>query len=121
MDVSEYKALLAPKNEHDLQVAICKILDDYKIEYFAVPNGGKRHVGVAKKLKAEGVKAGVADLVILLKGGKTVFVELKMPRNSQQDTQKNFEARLNKLGFKYLIWRSVNDAMEFICTIKPKI
>ena len=29
---------------------------------FAIPNGGKRHVGTGRKLKAEGVKSGVPDI-----------------------------------------------------------
>jgi hypothetical protein len=31
---------------------------------FAVPNGGARNIVVAKKLKAEGVKAGVPDIIL---------------------------------------------------------
>ena len=34
------------------------------IKIIAVPNGGKRAISVAKKLKAEGVKRGVPDLFI---------------------------------------------------------
>lgn len=32
---------------------------------FAVPNGGHRHISVALKLKAEGVRSGVPDLFLL--------------------------------------------------------
>ena len=31
---------------------------------YAIPNGGKRHIAVARKLKAEGVKAGVPDIFL---------------------------------------------------------
>lgn len=44
--------------------------------FFAVPNGGWRNPVVAAKLKAEGVRSGVSDLIIL-HAGKTYFVEIK--------------------------------------------
>jgi hypothetical protein len=48
---------------------------------FAVPNGGKRHVIVAKKLKAEGVKAGVLDvwLPVSRAGYHGLVMEMKRP------------------------------------------
>jgi len=42
---------------------------------YAVPNGGSRNVREAQRLKAEGVLAGVADLVVLLPQGKSVYIE----------------------------------------------
>jgi len=65
--------------EHIVQKAICKYLDARKIFYFAVPNGGHRHIKVASKLKSEGVKAGIPDLC-LLKDGKAYFIEVKRPK-----------------------------------------
>lgn len=57
-------AKLGIPTEHQEQVMLCRWLDKRKVIYFAVPNGGKRHPSVARKLKAEGVKAGVPDIVI---------------------------------------------------------
>ena len=56
--------------EHHEQVKVCKYLDLlmnkwHNFKYFAVPNGGKRNIITAKKLKSEGVKAGVPDMFIL--------------------------------------------------------
>lgn len=70
--------------EHAEQVALCRWLDFRQIPYAAIPNGGHRHVAVARKLKAEGVKAGVPDVVLFkpsLHEGitKHVMVELKRP------------------------------------------
>ena len=65
--------------EHEVQKAICQYLDIRKIFYFAVPNGGHRHIKVATKLKSEGVKAGIPDLC-LLKDGKAYFIEVKRPK-----------------------------------------
>ena len=104
--------------EHEIQCAICQVLDAHKILYFAVPNGGKRSITTACRLKKEGVKSGVSDLVLLLPNAVTVFVEVKTAKNRQQDTQKTFQSNVEKLGFKYLIWRSVDDAVKFIKEVK---
>jgi len=104
--------------EHAIQCAICQVLDAHKILYFAVPNGGKRSITTACRLKKEGVKSGVSDLVLLLPDATAVFVEVKTPKNGQQDTQKIFQSNVEKLGFKYLIWRSVDDAINFIKEVK---
>jgi hypothetical protein len=46
---------------------------------YHVPNGGKRHVSVAIKLKKEGVKAGVPDLCLPVPMGcyHGLYIELK--------------------------------------------
>lgn len=46
---------------------------------FAIPNGGARHIAVARKLKAEGVRAGIPDyfLAVPQKGFSGLFLELK--------------------------------------------
>ena len=57
-------------SEHDQQKALFQWADYYKSKYpaldymFAVPNGGLRNIAVAKKLKAEGLKAGVPDVYL---------------------------------------------------------
>lgn len=49
---------------------------------FAIPNGGKRDAITAAKLKAEGVKAGVADICypIPLQGKHGLWIEMKKPK-----------------------------------------
>lgn len=56
---------------------------------FAIPNGGKRHVAVARKLKAEGVKAGVPDICLPVARGRrnALFIELKHGRNKATEKQ----------------------------------
>jgi hypothetical protein len=52
-------------SEHDTQAAFIQWLDHQRIDGLdtshAIPNGGARHIAVAGKLKAEGVKPGVPD------------------------------------------------------------
>ncbi|MCP4355669.1 MAG: VRR-NUC domain-containing protein, partial [Proteobacteria bacterium] len=69
------------KLESKLQSACVKWFDD-KISptqafLFSVPNGGSRHKLEAYNLKLEGLKVGIADLVLILAGGTTIFIELK--------------------------------------------
>lgn len=52
-------------SEHQTQAAFVRWLELQRIEGLdtshAIPNGGARHITVARKLKAEGVKAGSPD------------------------------------------------------------
>lgn len=68
---------------------------------FAVPNGGARNVVVGKKLKAEGVKAGVPDIVLPVpRGGfHGLFVEMKRPGNPPSKEQKEWLAALKGQGY----------------------
>jgi hypothetical protein len=46
------------------------------VTFFAVPNGGSRNVVEAKNMKREGVRAGVSDIVVVLRD-KVLFIEMK--------------------------------------------
>jgi hypothetical protein len=102
------------KEEHLLQVAIHKYLNLMGIFHFSVPNGGLRNLRVAVALKAEGALSGVADLIILLQN-ECIFVELKNGKAGRQsDSQKEFQNKVESLGFKYLLWRSIDDCVDFV-------
>lgn len=101
-------------DEHDLQVRIVNYLRWNHFYVFAIPNGGRRDAATGRKLKDEGVLAGVADLEILLPDGKAVFVELKTPWGVQSDAQKAFENEVKLRGYTYLLWRSAKDAEAFV-------
>lgn len=98
---------------------------------FAVTNGAKRAAernGVmvngdappAWWLIAEGLRAGVSDLVMMVPGGKTVFIEVKLDdtiltkKTYQNDAQEAFEKTCNTLGHPYRIARSIEDFAD-IC------
>ena len=103
--------------EHDLQVWFCKLLEQYNIFFFAVPNGNLRKKSVAKMLKAEGVRAGVADIVVLTKDA-VIFVEMKAGKQGkQQPSQKEFEKKVKSLGHNYVILRNQKECFEFVLAI----
>ena len=81
---------------------------------FAVPNGGSRNVLEAKKMKFTGVLSGVSDLIAIIPK-KILFIELKAEKGIQSDNQKDFEVRVNELGFEYYIIRSLEQFKEMIC------
>lgn len=98
--------------EHRIQCGIVRHLRLRGACVFAVPNGGARDAITGKRLKCEGVLAGVPDLVIVGKG-EVFFVEIKTPTGKQSDSQKEFQREVEARGFKYLLWRSVDDAANW--------
>lgn len=74
-------------SEHDEQVAVCRWLTYRGIPYFAVPNGGLRNVITATRLKAEGVKPGVGDLMIFLPNGINLSLEMKTRNGGRVSTE----------------------------------
>jgi VRR-NUC domain len=83
---------------------------------FAIPNGGARHIAVARKLKAEGVKAGVPDifLPVARHGYHGLFIELKTPTGTIPPKQRLWVNDLMQAGyFAYFCFGS-NQAIELI-------
>ena len=84
---------------------------DYII--FAVPNGGKRGIKEAGRLKAEGVKKGVSDLIIVTHN-KIIFLEMKNAKGKLSKEQISFNENIEYLGFISLVAYSATDASEKI-------
>jgi hypothetical protein len=80
---------------------------------FSVPNGGVRNITNARILKAEGVLAGVSDLIIVAEK-KVVFIEIKTRVGRQNDTQKSFQHDVERLGFQYFVCRSFDEFKETV-------
>jgi hypothetical protein len=83
---------------------------------FAIPNGGQRNAITGALLKKTGTLAGVADL-FLMRGGigyNGLFIEMKVGKNKQTDTQKEFQKSCWKNNYKYAICRSFDEFMEVV-------
>ena len=79
---------------------------------FAVPNGGKRDALTGAKLKAEGVVAGVADLILLVPNRfyGALLVEMKTASGRQSASQKEWERIVTDKGeYKYVVCHSLED------------
>lgn len=116
--------------EHKLQCAVADYLDRAlsgvtEATWFAVPNGGSRRARTARdgrrvspegaRLKAEGVKPGVADIIVVWRG-KIIAIELKTPKPKgyQSKDQAAWEAELTLAGGLYTVCRSVDEVEAFL-------
>ncbi len=83
---------------------------------FAVPNGGARNSREAAIMKAEGVTAGVADMILLIPrhGYGSLCIEFKTKEGRQSDSQKLWQADAEANGNKYVVIRSVEQFVNEI-------
>lgn len=83
-----------------------------------VPNGGKRHMTVAKQMKALGQRRGFPDLIIMA-NGFVGFIEVKRPRirtngklsakGVMSDEQKAWRDYFNDKSIPWALVESMND------------
>ena len=106
-----------PFSEHALQTAVCQYMDVALrpgLYYLAIPNGGLRDISTARKLKAEGVRAGVADLQILMEQGRVLWIELKIKGGSLSPAQKVFRDACLNLGHPWTMAKTVDEVKHFL-------
>jgi hypothetical protein len=84
---------------------------------FAVPNGGDRHRIVAAKMKAEGVRAGVPDYLLLfpVEPYHGLAIELKSLSGYASAEQKIWIERLRNNGYRAEICRGADAAWAVVC------
>ena len=110
---------VSPKaSEHQIQCAVARYLDLAldgvpNCIWWAVPNGGFRDVRTASKLKAEGVKPGVSDIMVLW-GGRLICIELKTDKGRQSAEQIAWADAATIAGAAYYVARSVEQVEEFL-------
>lgn len=76
----------------------------------AVPNGGYRNTKEAAIMQREGILAGFSDLIIIAQHN-VLFVEMKTKDGLQSDKQKEFQNKVSRLGFEYVICRSFEQSV----------
>lgn len=100
------------QDEHGIQAAIMQFLDralPSSCYAFAVPNGGKRNAVTGAILKREGVKAGVADIIVMRNPGLCALIEVKTAKGSLSNSQKAFRDWCAANGFPYAVVRGIGD------------
>lgn len=106
--------------EHHIQ---CSCVNWFRYQYpeywsllFAVPNGGARSKATAGRLKAEGVVAGVADLLLFVPSGgyHGLCIEMKTKTGRQSDSQKAWQAAVKRQGYKYEVCRSLDEFIKIV-------
>lgn len=84
---------------------------------YAIPNGGHRHKAVAKRMKAEGVRAGVPDLCLPVprNGYHGLYVEMKAGRGRPTHQQQRWIDALACQGYKAVVcygWQHAKNVIE---------
>tara|TARA_R110000822_G_scaffold41920_2_gene114472 strand:+ start:216 stop:551 length:336 start_codon:yes stop_codon:yes gene_type:complete len=95
------------------QIALVRNLRANGYFIFHVPNGGKRSMTEAIRMKAEGVMAGIPDLCLVMPEGKMIWIELKRRKGGTvSKVQKEIHARLEALGHIVIIGYGAKDAFD---------
>jgi VRR-NUC domain len=84
---------------------------------YHIPNGGKRHIGTAVKMKAAGLKAGVPDLFLPLAigGFHGLYIEMKAAKGGSLSTeQKIWIDCLREQGYQVVVAKGCEMAIGAI-------
>lgn len=103
--------------EFEEQCALCDWLDAKRILYYAIPNGGSRHMLEAKNLKRSGTKAGIPDVCIPVpkKDYGALYIELKRQKGGKvSDYQQDWITDLTIAGNKAVVCYGFEDAKKVI-------
>lgn len=102
--------------EEALQRAVARYLDlalpDDAVS-FHVPNGGGRTKAEGGALKAQGVKAGIPDHLVI-HAGRPLFIELKTASGRVTPQQREMHDGLIHAGAKVAVCRSIEDVADFL-------
>lgn len=110
------------KTEHGEQSALIEWADAnlYRTPelamLFAIPNAGKRRRGAAGRMKAEGLRAGVPDLALLVSrnGYHGLLIEMKTAIGKVSAAQETWINALKKQGYCAHVCRSFEAARDLI-------
>lgn len=83
---------------------------------FAVPNGGARDAITGSRLKAEGVRRGVSDLILAKPIGihHGLYIEMKAADGREGEDQQAFGKYLESVGYRFAFCYGATPAIELI-------
>jgi hypothetical protein len=82
---------------------------------FAVPNAARRDARQAAYMRSEGLSAGVPDIVVCLKAGRVVFVEMKASKGGRlSESQRAWQERLQAHGHSVATCHGFEEARQYI-------
>jgi hypothetical protein len=123
-------------SEESLQRAVASLLDSMGWLYFHPPNGGARDVITGAKLKAQGVKRGVPDVMVfepwkihnaecegahkcICSKGHGIAIELKTNKGKTTPEQKAWLASLEERGWLVAVCRTMDEVMDVLRHVRP--
>lgn len=129
LTADQYQALLSGQRSHRSRPSHpesrlqCTCVQWFRLQHpdkrlllFAVPNGGFRIAAEAARLYAEGVVAGVSDLLYLEpRGGYgALAIEMKtvLTGSKQSERQKEWQAAVEAVGIRYVVCRTLEEFMK---------
>lgn len=114
-------AALSVPNEHAEQVKVIQWFDKQypkgNVRLFAVPNGGQRAKKTGRDLKAEGVRSGVPDLMLLTprKEFYGLIIEMKRVKGGRlEPEQADWLQHFNAQGYMAVICKGGDAAIDTI-------
>lgn len=109
-------------DEHSEQVSLFRWWSlqyrDHPALLFAIPNGGARNAVTGARMKAEGVMAGVPDILLAAsrQGFHGLWIELKRQKGGKvSEAQEGVIARLRRAGYRVEVckgWTAAREAIE---------
>ena len=106
--------------EDDLQAGCIQWFDSQYNKYspllYHIPNGGKRNVREAARLKKQGVRAGIPDLFLAMANSKHygLYIEMKALKGVLTDKQKYYIPILQGENYRVEVCRSLDEFMSVI-------
>ena len=85
--------------------------DEWRPIIAHVPNGGSRDAREAANLKVQGVLAGFPDLIIMLRMGETILIEMKARKGGLSLSQLALHPNLTALGHEPIVAFSAEEAL----------
>jgi hypothetical protein len=111
----------AVPSEHAEQAMVIRWADlhsDPRLKLlYAVPNGARVSIGTARKLKAEGLRAGVPDLVlpVPIGGYHGAYIEMKRVKGGVvSPKQQGWHEALRDQGYYVAVARGAEEAQRLI-------
>lgn len=118
------RRIMTDATEHELQCTLmswwtmqCRKFKVPEQLLYAIPNGGHRNIITAKKLKNEGVRAGVPDLFLAVPRGiwHGMYLELKRNKHCRpSDAQAIMLKLLDTRGYHTVVAHSFDEAVDAI-------
>lgn len=110
--------VLIPSEDTE-QTLFATWMDKQNIPFFAIPNGGKRHLMEALKFKRSGVKSGVPDIFVTIPSGgyHGLFIEMKRTKGGiVSDNQLYWLSLLREKGYFAEVCYGFDEAKQTLQT-----